>query len=144
MSPFCATVIDTTKNGVVMWRTIASDVSYSVTVGPVKRCPFGPKATTYGGLRTAFCTPLWSSRSVTGGGGVAMHPPAPQQAGGGASAMSPGTMVTAPAEAAARSAMAAAAILIRSCTLRSAMTPKQEIDKLRRELERHNRLYYLE
>src|ERR1043165_2335129 len=41
-------------------------------------------------------------------------------------------------------AMAAAAILMRSCTLRSAMTPKQEIEKLRRELERHNRLYYLE
>src|ERR1043165_9289013 len=41
-------------------------------------------------------------------------------------------------------AMAAAAILMRSCTLRSAMTPKQEIDKLRNELERHNRLYYLE
>src|SRR5204862_2542155 len=29
-------------------------------------------------------------------------------------------------------------------TLRTAMTAKQEIEKLRRELERHNRLYYLQ
>src|SRR3954463_1753886 len=40
--------------------------------------------------------------------------------------------------------MASAAILMPSCTLRTAMSPKQEIEKLRAELERHNRLYYLE
>src|ERR1044071_3992207 len=63
---------------------------------------------------------------------------------GAVTATSPGAIVTACAATAMNRATAAAAILMRSCTLRSAMTPKQEIEKLRGELERHNRLYYLE